>query len=45
MHKPRLHLSQMYFYVEYIRYYSQTRNGRLSPAQTSTKVNSKFLSH
>jgi len=34
----------MYFSLEYISYLSQTREIRLSPAQTTVKVNCKLLS-
>jgi len=36
-HKTQLHFSRMYFYPEYSGYRSQTREGWLSPAQTTAR--------
>jgi len=37
-HKTQLHFSPVRVYLEYIRYWSQKRNGSHPPAQTNAKV-------
>jgi hypothetical protein len=43
-HKTRLHFSLTCFELEYIGYWSQTNDGRFSPAQTTAKVNCGLIS-
>jgi hypothetical protein len=43
--KTRLHVSPVYFYLQYTGYWSQTMDGRLSLAQAFAVVNCKILSH
>jgi hypothetical protein len=48
-HKTRLHFSLFFFFffflMEYVGYWSKTRDSRLSRAQTNAKVNCIRLSH
>ena len=44
-HKTRLHYSPLYFYLEHIGLWSQTKDGMLSPEQTTAKVNCELRSH
>jgi hypothetical protein len=41
--QTQLHFCPMCFQVEYIGYWSQTREGRLFPAQTTANVNCKLF--
>ena len=45
VHKTWLPFSLMHFQLEYLGYWSQKRDGWLSPAQTTAKVNHKLLSY
>jgi len=42
-HKTRLHFTRNIFELQYIGYWSHTKDDRLFPAQTTAKVNCKLL--
>ena len=44
-HKTRPHYSPVYFYLEHIGLWSQTKDGTLSLEQTTAKVNCELRSH